>query len=956
MPLRIRRTAIATAAAGWTGRLRLSPEAVAPRPHATRACSVVLAGMLFALLTVPVWCTAPADAAEPLNFPREVGIDIANVSSSVVCLDIDGDGDLEIAAGTAGGSVAFYLLSASNRFIHSGVQVVDGEVVDLVLMPREEPLTPVLVVATANPDQIVLMSYQNPYPFVQELTRIPLEEDPGLLAVGPVGADGATGLAVPYPGSDQLVLINGEGDQWQQTQCLATGDQPLQAVLIDLEDNGVPEIVTADAGALSAALSVFRQDGLNQYYLDDQLSFAGVPRALYVYDQDGDTIDELFLSYADQSFVTVIDAAGGTLVPGEQVTTPMAIDGLRIVQMVSGELTMLCWSRPYEVANYFLRVDDVWELKASLYTGGEAADLYTGDLDGDTYLDLIVANGIAERVAALFGNDVPSFWGYLAAFLPGEPLTAEVVDLDGDTNLDVVVSLLAPPTLEILHGDGHGNLSRDLSVPVPEYVSALAVAHLDADEWLDLAILQTPSNQVLVLLGQPDGGFTQSVALATGDLPYQVFAADVDADGNLDLTIANKTSDDIVIWFGAGDGSFPDLLTVPLPINLHSASLLDLDNDNRLDLAVSGVLPYVKTAINVDGRSFAAFNNRAAGVFAGMLATADIDGDLDDDLVVVNQVDALTTAISMLENTGQNMLIARLLEWELSAQPVYMCAHDIDVDNRQDLLVTYQQTGAAGAVINADDWVFTTSVDFPATPQPIQSHPGDFNGDDVPDFVVLDAALQIALVMLNVEPNAVAVAPPVLAVECVERALDVRFRPGEPDGWLLEAWTDTGWRGLASPAMALYGDLNRSGDTWVLRLNGADAAAIALSAGAEDDLLFRLDSGAGDRHLVAAPADCFDAALEPLSVPLAVSRPQPNPFNPRVTVDFELALPASVRVTVVDLAGKQVALLSAGERAQGRHTVAWDGRGARGPAGAGTYFLLVATEDRVISRKITLLR
>jgi hypothetical protein len=90
--------------------------------------------------------------------------------------------------------------------------------------------------------------------------------------------------------------------------------------------------------------------------------------------------------------------------------------------------------------------------------------------------------------------------------------------------------------------------------------------------------------------------------------------------------------------------------------------------------------------------------------------------------------------------------------------------------------------------------------------------------------------------------------------------------------------------------------------------------------------------------------------------PLQV-RASPNPFNPRLTV--ELALPAAgpVRVTVLDLRGRLVRELLAGQAAAGVQHVVWNGDDAAGRGVAsGTYTVRLETATDRVEQRVTLLR
>lgn len=83
----------------------------------------------------------------------------------------------------------------------------------------------------------------------------------------------------------------------------------------------------------------------------------------------------------------------------------------------------------------------------------------------------------------------------------------------------------------------------------------------------------------------------------------------------------------------------------------------------------------------------------------------------------------------------------------------------------------------------------------------------------------------------------------------------------------------------------------------------------------------------------------------------------PNPFNPHITASFTVPKPQNVRVSVYDLTGRQVALLTDRSYGTGTHTTFWLGRNARGQTVAsGTYVVRLETAHHVETRKIILAR
>lgn len=83
----------------------------------------------------------------------------------------------------------------------------------------------------------------------------------------------------------------------------------------------------------------------------------------------------------------------------------------------------------------------------------------------------------------------------------------------------------------------------------------------------------------------------------------------------------------------------------------------------------------------------------------------------------------------------------------------------------------------------------------------------------------------------------------------------------------------------------------------------------------------------------------------------------PNPFNPRTEVRFELASTTRVRVRVHDVRGRLVRTLTDELLPSGQHQVIWDGTDRSGRrVASGTYYLRLEADDRVETRKVSLLK
>ncbi len=92
-------------------------------------------------------------------------------------------------------------------------------------------------------------------------------------------------------------------------------------------------------------------------------------------------------------------------------------------------------------------------------------------------------------------------------------------------------------------------------------------------------------------------------------------------------------------------------------------------------------------------------------------------------------------------------------------------------------------------------------------------------------------------------------------------------------------------------------------------------------------------------------------------VTISLAPPAPNPSRGHASITFSLDAERDVRLTVYDVAGRQVRVLTDGHHPAGTNTFTWDGRTTRErPVSNGIYFLRLDAGNTHINRKVTILR
>ncbi|MFQ5650253.1 MAG: T9SS type A sorting domain-containing protein [bacterium] len=97
----------------------------------------------------------------------------------------------------------------------------------------------------------------------------------------------------------------------------------------------------------------------------------------------------------------------------------------------------------------------------------------------------------------------------------------------------------------------------------------------------------------------------------------------------------------------------------------------------------------------------------------------------------------------------------------------------------------------------------------------------------------------------------------------------------------------------------------------------------------------------------------------PASLPASYALEQnyPNPFNPETTLRFQLPEASRVQVSIFNLLGKKIRVLTNADYPAGYHTIRWDGRDGKGQVlASGVYFYRIEAGEFVQIRKMSLLR
>ena len=334
-------------------------------------------------------------------------------------------------------------------------------------------------------------------------------------------------------------------------------------------------------------------------------------------------------------------------------------------------------------------------------TGVEASATATGDLDGDGYADIVVANSTDNSISILrnvsTGVGDINFEEKVDFAAAGYCTDVLLADFDGDGRLDIGVGHSDNTNISIFHNSSNGSLSFEprQDIAVGSFSYAIASGDLDLDGRIDLIITDKENDAVTLLKNQSLSGaisFSVFNSFTTGDSPISIAITDVDQDGIKDVVTANQS--DLSISVLLNDGAMNLANKQDFQIGSEPTQVIagDLDGDGIDDLVATSIMtPLIPVATiklfrntSAPGSISLAASDLSLG--ASRISLSDINGDGSTDILYTD----LYNGLYMIKNISTPGTLSFEADVNIIPEvwPFSVSAGDLDHDGEPDIILS----------------------------------------------------------------------------------------------------------------------------------------------------------------------------------------------------------------------------------------------------------------------------
>lgn len=357
---------------------------------------------------------------------------------------------------------------------------------------------------------------------------------------------------------------------------LAAGESPYDMASGDLDGDGKPDMVAVNGG-YPYSISIYRNlstGGTISFAAKIDYPTGIVPSSGAISDIDGDGKLDIVVTNEFSFTVSVFRniSTAGNIAFDVRVDLPaqnpngIAIGDLNKDGKPDLAVTNFVANSVSIFRNTSVSGTISFAAKTDYSTGDFPSGISIGDLDGDTWQDIVISNDNSSYLSIFKNNAIAgniSLTSINNLITGVDAKNVILTDIDGDNKPDIGVTkgISGISVYRNISNAGVLAFSTNLDFTTADNPVAMSAADLDGDGKPDLA-LTCGTELISVLKNTSSSGsisFKNKVNFLTGQSPYVPLIADFDGDNKPDLATANQSDNAVSVLRNKVDG--PDIIS-----------------------------------------------------------------------------------------------------------------------------------------------------------------------------------------------------------------------------------------------------------------------------------------------------------------------------------------------------------------------------------------------------------
>ena len=593
---------------------------------------------------------------------------------------------------------------------------------------------------------------------------------PSFLAVADFNNDNRFDIAVINYGTDSVSIFIGFGNgifQFFQRHSTGYDSFPASFAIGDFNNDNQLDIVVANSGTNNIGIFFGHGNGTFSNQMIHYIGSNSNPLSVIVVDFNRDNQSDIIVANSGWGDIVVIFGYGNGSFT-EQISYSIGPDshperiGMGYLNE-DNELDLIVTDSTNEMVYVLLGFENgIFALLSNYITepGSSPFSVVVNDLNNDNRSDALIINSNGNNVLTLIGYERKNSLLYRKIPLEDDfnPSSIATGDLNNDTFLDIVVADNNNNYVSVLLGYADGTFLFSGTFSTGNYTKGayIVLVDLNNDDQLDLAIVNEGSNHLRILLGNGNGTFSTAMTYFTeyGWSPISLSAADVNNDHCLDLVFLDNNPDILGIFFGYCNGTFLMALSYRIGYDWRPFSIAfdDFNNDNRLDLVIGYMRrDVIRVCLGNDNGTFPIFTlySTDSGEVFSFVTSADLNNDNHSDIVITLMVNNM---IGIFFGDGRgNFDSLRKYSLRSCRGPTSLIVRDFNNDNQFDIAIGCIFSDTIVILFGDNNQNFPTQSTYSAEGRSVLIFmtPGDFNSDGLLDIALVHFGDQSVGILTN---------------------------------------------------------------------------------------------------------------------------------------------------------------------------------------------------------------